>query len=402
MAFTRIRLKADLMYGASGTRKTTNIGKVAEYIWERYHKISRLVTLDGGGYDVLLPLVDAGILKPWVLLGRKKFTVSTLDMACQGYWPMDPDDPESPLVPPTAATWEQVGFYAFEGLTSIGDTIIRQLKADKAHLSQDPSYTYAEEPVVMEGGGKKVISYSGGNMSYFGFGQDQLYDFVLKTHLLPVEKVLWTALEGKGEEEGTRMPVFGPAIIGRKSTGKATQWFGNSVHVEQLCTVGVKDASGHGEVIERPVMYTRTHSGKDNIPFPCKHRAPYQLADKVPLVFDPPDMAALYRLLDKLNEDVKGMVPMVAVGGVGAVGAVVAVPELPKPVMPPPMPVTPPVPQIAPPVVVPTVPAPAPVTPPLPPPSTPNPVPFSAAPTIPAGATFVAPRISVKPANKSK
>jgi len=165
-----------------------------------------MVTLDGGGYDPLLSLVEEGIIVPWVLIGREKLTTNVVDLAMQGYWPIEPNDPKSPLRSPTAETWEDIGFYAFEGLTSMGDSFIRILKRDKASLSQDPSYTYSEEAIEVDGK-KKVISYSGGNMTYFGFAQDQLYDFVMKTHVLPVEKVIWTALEGKGEEEGTRAPV---------------------------------------------------------------------------------------------------------------------------------------------------------------------------------------------------
>lgn len=311
MTLMRIRPKADLVYGASGTRKTSNIGLIAEYVWKKYSKRTRMITLDGGGFDPLLSLVEAGIIEPWVLIGRTKLTTNVVDLAMQGYWPKEVDDPVSPLVSPTMATWEEIGFYAIEGLTSMGDSFIRILKRDKASLSQDPSYTYSEEAVEVDGK-KKVISYSGGNMTYFGFAQDQLYDFVMKTHVLPCEKVLWTALEGKGEEEGTRAPVYGPAIVGRKSTGKATQWFGNSVHIEQLVSEEYDDKTKQTMVIEKPVMYTRTHAGKDKIPFPCKTRAPFQLATQMPAIFDPPDMAALYRKLDELNEKALAEVKKVA------------------------------------------------------------------------------------------
>src|ERR1022692_3004837 len=142
MATLRIRPKADLIYGASGTRKTSNIGLIALYVWNKYHKKTRMITLDGGGFDPLLSLVEEGIIQPWVLIGRKKLTTNVVDLAMQGYWPKDVDDPVSPLVSPTAATWEEIGFYAIEGLTSMGDSFIRILKRDKASLSQDPSYTY--------------------------------------------------------------------------------------------------------------------------------------------------------------------------------------------------------------------------------------------------------------------
>lgn len=311
MSVTRIRPKADLIYGASGTRKTTQIGLIAEYVWEKYHKRTRMITLDGGGYDPLLSLVEAGIIVPWVLIGRKKLTTNVIDLAMQGYWPVDPDDPVSPLRSPTPATWEEFGYYAIEGVTSIGDSIMRLLKRDKAILSQEPSYTYTEEAIEVDGK-KMTIGYSGGNQTYYGYTQDQLYDMVMKTHVLPCEKVTWSGLEGKGEEEGTRAPIYGPAIVGRKSTGKATQWFGNSLHIEQLVTEKYDEKTKQSEVIESPVMYTRTHAGKDKIPFPCKHRGPYQFASEVPLIIDPPDMRKFYKLMDDLNAKALEQVKKVA------------------------------------------------------------------------------------------
>lgn len=310
MTITRIRPKADLVYGASKTRKTSNIGLMALYVYKKYGKVTRLVTLDGGGYDPVMSLVNEGIIIPWVPIARK-FTISLIDLACQGWWPKDPEDPESPLTPPTRDVWEQVGGYGIEGLTSAGDSFIRQFKADKAHLSQDPSYTYTEVPVAVEINGKlekRAIGYSGGNMSYYGAGQDQLYDFVLKSHMLPCEKVLWTALEGKGEEEGSRAPIYGPAIIGRKSTGKAPQWFGNCVHIEQLVTRRMDEATKQQSVDEKPIMYLRTHCGADNIPYPCGTRAPFQMAGDLPQYLDPPDISELYRRLDVMTEKMDAQV----------------------------------------------------------------------------------------------
>src|SRR3981189_375308 len=122
MTMVRIRPRADLLYAASGCRKTSNIGLIALYVWQKYHKRTRMVTLDGGGYDPLLSLVEEGIIIPWVLIGRNKLTTNVIDLAVQGYWPKEPDDPSSPLVSPTATTWEEIGFCAIEGLTSMGDS----------------------------------------------------------------------------------------------------------------------------------------------------------------------------------------------------------------------------------------------------------------------------------------
>lgn len=286
------RFRADVLYGQSGSRKTTNVGLSCAYWHRKTGKRGRLISMDGGGFEPIEPLIEAGILEVWSLNDRPH-PIESLDLACQGYWPADALDPASKLVAPTPATWERVGFMAFEGLTSGGDVILRELRAKKASLSQDPSYSWMSGATV----------YSGANMSYYGFVQDRLYDFVMKTHMLPVERVLWTALEGRGEEEGSRIPTFGPAIAGKKSTGKAPQWFGNCLHLEMLVTEEADAKMKQTRLVTKPVMYLRSHADPlTKMAYPAKTRAPYQFAAELPEFLDPPDLGVLYQKLDELKQ----------------------------------------------------------------------------------------------------
>ena len=129
--------------------------------------------------------------------------------ACQGYWPKRLDGLEpwkDGYHLPEQLKEAKVGLVAFEGLTSFGSHVMQALKKPGVSLSQDPSY------VLKDGS----TSYAGGSMAAFGFVQDRIYDYVMKSHMIPhVHKVIWTALEAKGEEEGTRIPIFGPAIEGK-------------------------------------------------------------------------------------------------------------------------------------------------------------------------------------------
>src|SRR5712664_596051 len=56
--------RCDLLYGESGVGKTENLGLAALYVWEKYGKISRLVSADGGGWKPLQPYIDLGIIVP--------------------------------------------------------------------------------------------------------------------------------------------------------------------------------------------------------------------------------------------------------------------------------------------------------------------------------------------------
>lgn len=343
-----VSFKADLLYGASDTTKTSNIGRVAEWFYKRTGKTSRLISADGGGWEPIDPLVQAKIVEPWPVRLRDH-KIETVDKACQGYWPEDPSNPRSPLQPPSIINYtaicyrcrgvdaakallygpsqvapkqlicphckavvgprdidvhviaqhdfnpkndmRNIALIGIEGLTSLGDTMMEFLQHEKASLSQDPSYTYVDGD----------SSYSGGNMSYYGFVQARLYEFVHKSHMIPfVDKVIWTALEGKGEEEATKIPIFGPAIVGKKATGKASAWFGNTLHFESVeTTTAGKDANEQVKVSSKKVMYLRTHADPTSkVPFQAKTRAPYQYAHELPDFMD----ADVSKLYDKLEE----------------------------------------------------------------------------------------------------
>jgi hypothetical protein len=167
--------KADVLYGASGLYKTSEIGWTALYVLEKYGKRTRLVSADGGGFGPIQSLIDAGIVEVWPIRNRLHF-IEAVDKACQGWWPVDPRDPRSPIEPPNAnPSIREVGLYAFEGLTSFGSGIMGKLKVPGVQLSQDPNY------VLRDG----ETDYAGGSIAAFGFVQDRIYDFVMKSHMIP-------------------------------------------------------------------------------------------------------------------------------------------------------------------------------------------------------------------------
>lgn len=333
--------KADLYYGASGTLKTSNIGKAALWAYKRFNKPTRLVSADGGGWQPIESLVEAGIVEPWMLRGSSNL-IETIDKACKGYWPADPENPHSQLLSPfsigyrgkcpkcsevltsrepktprtcpkcqTSTAMQMIretnpgndlskyAMVCYEGLTSFGDAMMSHLQATKASLSQDPSYVWTDG----------ATEYAGGNMTYFGFVQQRLCEFVASTNSLPVEKVIWTALESKGEDEVTKSPIMGPAIVGKKSTGKAGAWFGNMLHFDTVMAGGqaeadpkVKSESALVPITTEFRMYLRPHAeALSRIMFPAKSRAPFQFASELPAWMEP-DVGKLYDKIDELQQ----------------------------------------------------------------------------------------------------
>jgi hypothetical protein len=285
----RAKFRADLIYGPTGGGKTHNVALMAKRVWDKWKLKTRLVAGDTGGFDTIGDLIDDGIVLP-IIVTNLQYPIEALSQLCQGYWP-EPY-PGGPLKLVAA---EQVGAYAYEGLTSFGDIILRHLAAHKVRLSQDPAYTYMD--------GK--TEFSGGNMSYYGEVQSRLYEYVTNSSLLPVkDKVLWTALEGRGEDQ-EKNPTYGPSIAGKKAIGKAGQWFGNMLHLELLVTNEVDAATKQIHMKQRRVMYTQPHADPvTKIPFPAKVRAPFNRKTDIPF-FVEPDIAALYDQLEALKGGVK-------------------------------------------------------------------------------------------------
>jgi hypothetical protein len=282
----RARFKADCVYGATGTGKTHQVALMAKRVWDKWKLRTRLVAGDSGGFDTLGDLVDDGIVLP-VVVTNAKFPIEALAKISQGFWPDPYPDGELKLVAPK----EEIGAYAFEGLTSYGDIILRHLSAHKTRLSQDPSYSYMD--------GK--TEFSGTNQSYYGEVQNRLYEYVTNSSLLPVkDKVLWTALEGRGEDQ-EKNPTYGPSIAGKKAVGKAGQWFGNMLHLEMLVENVVDPTTKQIHVKQRRVMYTQPHADPvSKIPFPAKVRAPFNRKGDIEF-FVEPDIAKLYDQLEALK-----------------------------------------------------------------------------------------------------
>lgn len=285
-----IQPKADLIVGATGSGKTINIGRVADYVLLKYGKLTRMASTDPSGAGPLEGEVRAGKIEFWAVHAWKN-KIEAMYKSTKGYWPLRADDPESPLVPPDAGTWEVYGFGAYEGLTSYGDTILDDLRANKASLSQDPSYGWKQGD----------FETSGANQSYFGMMQDTLKLWVVNTHLLGYERVLWTALESKAKDRDGNV-VYGPLIGGKQATGRAGQWFVNFVHMDIIPGEIRVDPLTKQNILDiKHVLFLKTHIDPLNlVPFPSKIRAPIKYAKDVPDYIPDGNMASMYQLLDEM------------------------------------------------------------------------------------------------------
>jgi hypothetical protein len=284
-----------LFYGKGGIGKSTLIAQTIAYIAKTTGKTGRVVNADGGGTSSALEgLVEEGLAEIWNIDLEEQGMFAALQMATKGYWPVDPSIPNSPLLPPTRA-WrkcymcggdsgakaltmvqtcasckkpfapgtilpleyelingiDKVGVVAFEGMSSFGDILLNRFKdIDKSGLAN----------AIKDG--DFLVAQVG--MQHYLMAQNALMQYFQNMRQIPVDIVLWTALELKADDDGR--PLYGPAGPGKKLTTLCIPKFMNVIHVDAVAKrtpqgAIMKNPDGT-EVLERK-MFLAPHSPTD-------------------------------------------------------------------------------------------------------------------------------------------
>lgn len=233
--------KAGLIYGPSDTGKTSQIRYMAKWVWNKYHKKTRLVSADGGGWSPLQSYIDLGIVVPFSLLGRKN-PGQDMKFLLEGHWPLEDGTLGTAKTAPTPATWEEFGAYGFEGLYSISSLLM-------SHHSHEGTLEGMSGGAMSRGGGSQESSkikdgldvWTQPGQGFYSFILQKMHKYVTQSSALPVEKVLWTTLLSVFEKKNKQQEVvehgpWGPAMVGQQGIKLIPQWFGDLIHLDVLHT----------------------------------------------------------------------------------------------------------------------------------------------------------------------
>lgn len=293
------------LYGRSGTYKTSQIGFLAQYIFEKTNgKILRLVSADGGGWKPIQPFIDAGLIEAFSIVDETN-PIFLMHKLCQGYWPKNLGKDGKKINGIVDKNLSNVGGYVFEGITTIAERFLDHLAGKK--LGMNPSYSLrltstGEDIITSEKGDlvTKAYSSSGGlvdennkaleaitsgaySQDHYGFVQKNIIEKLLLSWSLPVDVVMWTAHEAEGNDELDRSIIRGPAVVGKKGTPKIGRNVGALIHAESYTTskvIPVTNQIGNkGTKIEEitEVRYNfMSHPDKlsNKIIWECKPRTP--------------------------------------------------------------------------------------------------------------------------------
>jgi len=241
--------QATLIYGATGTFKTTQVGYFSEYVASvTSGLITRVVSAESAGVEPLSPYIEIGAIEV-LWLSRDMHPRSALRKIIRGEWPrMKNGIPERNAQ--GGLIWEtnlptNIGGYAFEGLTSFADLVGQDLKAKFA--SGQSVTGDKKEGSGMAGAGytEEGETFGSGSQSQVGGTQDLIMELLRESPKNLYAKsqgrivhVLFTAHESKGTDDLTGAATYGPGTIGKAITGKLFKECGTALHLETELSQG--------------------------------------------------------------------------------------------------------------------------------------------------------------------
>lgn len=284
--------QSTLIYGSTGTYKTTQVAAFADYIAEvTGGKILRVVSAETAGVEPLAAHIENGAIEV-LWLSRDMDPRAALRKIGRGEWPRMKDgiperDSQGKLIwltPAQGSLPANIGGYAFEGLTSFADLIGQDLKAKFATGQQ---VVGAKQETGLAGAGytESGETFGSGSQSQVGGVQDSIMELLREAPKNLYAKsqgrivhVLFTAHESKGTDDTTGQSIYGPGTIGKAITGKLFKEVASALHFEtEAGTIKPAQQGQPSEGVKNKVWaYYRKHADAENpmVKWDAKPRIP--------------------------------------------------------------------------------------------------------------------------------
>lgn len=199
-----------LLYGRTGCGKSAQLGVLAEDVYARTGKKTRVYYTDRGGWDVNQPYIDLGIME-LVLLGKSDIWIFVNKTAqgfirdANGKWILDPK------------ANEQIGAYCFESAHSMAKLLQQDMeaKAGKGIVIGGDTNTSFD----IEGDGDKIKIGATKGFQKYAIPQGEIARAMMVSQKLDAEYIVWTAGANKDEDDINSGKIIGPQIIGNAPTG---------------------------------------------------------------------------------------------------------------------------------------------------------------------------------------
>jgi hypothetical protein len=248
--------RSGIIYGGSGTFKTTAVAHAARMIAETTGKSTLLFTASAeGGWEPCQEEVLADMIRPYKC-DVNSIPLPIIRKISQGYWPRNPEETDIAKVEFWPIDYNEIGAIAIEGITTLGTMLMRHCADKNLKTGQEGTSAFAQPINVM--GKIEYETYVQNSKGHFGFVQNQLYSLISNFTSLPVSYVLFTAHEKRYTEDGELQ--CGIAAPGKAITPLIPTWVGDCIHAQDYPvkeTVRVADAAAEGGFRTEEVMKIR-------------------------------------------------------------------------------------------------------------------------------------------------
>lgn len=217
------RADSSLLYADSGGLKSWNALKIAEHVLETTGKLTRVVYADLGGYEDMKNSAEGGLIQLFNL-GQTASPVAALQKLARGEWPVPGPDGVIDFKPFAENGGPAIGCYVFDSLTATAEILMQELVMKGQRTGQDvvARFSYFGE------------TFGSPSQSHYGTVQSMMRRFITVASNLPVEHVIYTALEGKGQDDQTKATILGPKVIGQAMTDSMGPMIGNTFHLQAV------------------------------------------------------------------------------------------------------------------------------------------------------------------------
>lgn len=279
-----------LVYGPTGSGKTSLAIGMAKWVYERTGKLTRVITSDPGGVSPIRRegLTKAGIVSTYNMAGDDPKLLWKWRKLSKGWWkgvttemvaPKDsdgvpigaPEPVKTITLVENQAALAKVGFYYIEGATSTSDGLMRHLV--KQEVIADDGKVSAIGPQGSSGRYEEDGEVLGGNSKgHYNITQVEMHGLFTAFSALPDDILAgWSAHEGTGLIKRTGESCYCPALAGGAKNHLVPTWVGDCFHLADYPEH--RDEYGQIQRAKEVRAYFTSHFDADSeIPYKCKSR----------------------------------------------------------------------------------------------------------------------------------
>lgn len=259
-----------LIYGASDTGKTSQLGEIARYLTQTWGWRGRLLTGDST-YAPLVDLIQSpenpnGPIEAFDL-ALTTATLEVVQAVGKGYWPRVVGN-EIRLMKTTPDQASQIKFMLVEGAAVISQMLMAQMIREKRKVAEDIVGSY-ELSLPIDGSPEKFkITEGQGGRAHYNHIHNLLRSSIWPAYkALPVEYCIWTSHESRGDDDLNKaMVALGPATIGKAIVGRTTENFAHAFRLD----VEFKDPKNPDSRDFKAYFLTHPEPSVMKATWPCK------------------------------------------------------------------------------------------------------------------------------------